>query len=165
MARAGVGEVGQLVAATASVHRRVWYVRRMTPAAYLAWSVLVSRIRRPGLDGAVYFHPALIPHPTLAGAEPSLGLPAGQTEDWRFGPSLDGRGVHVQLVGGLWRVHVDRVHPDRSLLEHIRQDAPSMWLVSTTAACAAVGAALGGKSGAAIGGLLGLIAGVASAGP
>lgn len=137
----------------------------MTLTAYHAWSSLVSRIRRPGLEGAVFFHPALVPHPLLAGAEPSLGLPAGQTEDWRFGPSLDGRGVHVQLVGGLWRVHVDRVHPDRSLLEHTRQDAPPMWVASTTAAGAALGAALGGKSGAMVGGLLGLVAGIASAGP
>jgi hypothetical protein len=71
-----------------------------------------------------------LPAPSSAGAIASVGLPVGQTADWRFPPDADCRGLHVQDFGDTWHAHIDRVHPTCDLLEHIRQDAPNFGLVA-----------------------------------
>lgn len=137
----------------------------MNAPALSVWRNLASRIRRPGVDGAISVRIHWVPHPALAGASPAVGLPDGQDEDWRFSPEADGRGVHAQRFGEFWRVHIDRIHPDHDLLGHLRRDTPRIWTAATAAAGLTLGAAVGGKSGALIGGTLGLLFGAATAGP
>jgi hypothetical protein len=103
-----------------------------------------------------------VPHPRDAGAYVSVGLPAGQDEDYRFPPEHDCRGVHVQSFASVWVIHVDVVHPACDPLEHMRVDAPGTWVAALTAAGGLVGLALGRRkeaaaAGALIGAALGLI--------
>ena len=100
------------------------------------------------------------PHPRDAGARPSVGLPVGQSEDWRFPAESDCRGVHVQGFGASWLVHVDRVHPECDVLAHIREDAPDVWLAGAGALGALAGLALGRSGRAALAGAaIGLLVG------
>ena len=125
--------------------------------------------------GQVEFEPAgrrfvvekfLIAHPRDAGAYLSVGWPAGQDEDYRFPPEHDCRGVHVQSVGPHWIFHVDRVHPECSLWEHLRRDVPVGGQIAGAGALGAmVGAALGRTAASTVAGtLLGLALGALLAG-
>lgn len=100
-----------------------------------------------------------IEHPRDAGATDSIGLPRGQSEDWRFPPDAACRGLHVQRFGDTWRAHIDEVHPSCSLIGHARRDAPAAYVLG----CAALGTAVGALAGKAyVGALLGSIFGAAS---
>jgi hypothetical protein len=68
-----------------------------------------------------------IGHPAAAGAARSSGLPLGQLEDWRFPPDPACRGMHARMYKREWRVHLDRVHPSCSLLDHFFRDVWPMW--------------------------------------
>ena len=85
-----------------------------------------------------------IGHPQKAGAVYSVGLPVGQSEDWRFPPERNCAGVHVQDMGDHWDVHLDTVHPACDLTEHVRRDAPGAWRLGGAAVGGLVGATLGG---------------------
>jgi len=88
------------------------------------------------------YEKASLPHPREAGATQSLGWPVGQLSDWRFAPESDCRGLHVHEFERDWAVHLDRVHPECSLLDHARQDAPQSLFVGGALLGAVVGAAL-----------------------
>lgn len=112
----------------------------MTPANM--WAVVRSRLELLPVGTVRRYRKALLSHPRDAGAVLSLGWPVGQVADYRFAPESDCRGMHVRDVGSHWAVHLDRVHPDCSLLEHARQDAPQALFVG--------GALLGGLVATAI---------------
>jgi hypothetical protein len=112
----------------------------MTPGNM--WAVVRSRLELLPAGTVRQYRKALLSHPRDAGAVLSLGWPVGQVADYRFAPESDCRGMHVQDVGSHWAVHLDRVHPDCSLLEHARQDAPQALFVG--------GALLGGLVAAAV---------------
>jgi hypothetical protein len=112
----------------------------MTPSNM--WAVVRSRLELLPVGTVRRYRKALLSHPRDAGAVLSLGWPVGQVADYRFAPESDCRGMHVQDVGSHWAVHLDRVHPDCSLLEHARQDAPQALFVG--------GALLGGLVATAI---------------
>lgn len=100
----------------------------------------------------------LVPHPEDDGLQPSIGLPIGQSADFRLRlPNC--LGLHVHDFGRHYQAHVDRVHPDCGVVEHLRRDAPEAYLTAGVALGALLGALLGKKSdavlaGAALGGLL-----------
>lgn len=100
-----------------------------------------------------------LPHPQAAGMTPSSGLPEGQVADYRY--LLDGGiGLHVKDFGTHYEAHLDEVHPDVDVVEHLRQDAPHVYVGGAVALGAAVGGLLskdwkGAVAGAAIAGLLG----------
>lgn len=103
-----------------------------------------------------------LPHPEVAGMRESIGLPEGQHADFRK-LLRGGRGFHVKDFGRYYEAHVDEVHPDVSALEHLRQDAPDVYVSGSIALGAVVGTAIGKTPraalvGAAIGGLLALLA-------
>lgn len=111
-------------------------------AAASAWgSVLLRMTAQSGVR--LRYPKASLPHPREAGARPSIGLPVGQTADYRFPPDHECRGLHVQEFSDHWLVHLDRVHPACDLMEHLRQDAPIAWT----------------STGAFLGGLVGLLIG------
>jgi hypothetical protein len=146
-------------------HARSLYNPRMNFASpHAAWQHVTQFVTAPGLEGSVEVRTEDVPHPAFAGATASIGLWAWQTEDWRFPPSLDCRGVHVQLLGDIWRVHIDRRHPACGPVEHVRQDAPRVWSVGWAAIGTLLGAMLDGKRGATIGGMVGLGVGLKTRG-
>jgi hypothetical protein len=106
------------------------------------WAVVRSQLELLPAGTVCRYRKTIIGHPRDAGAVLSLGWPVGQVADYRFAPESDCRGMHVQDVGDYWAAHLDRVHPDCSLLEHARQDAPQSLFVG--------GALLGGLVAAAI---------------
>jgi hypothetical protein len=112
----------------------------MSPAAM--WTAVRSQLELLPAGTVRRYRKQLISHPRDAGAALSLGWPVGQVADYRFAPESDCRGMHVQDIGDHWAAHLDRVHPDCSLLEHARQDAPQALFVG--------GALLGGLVAAAI---------------
>lgn len=86
-------------------------------------------------------------HPQFEGAVQSSGLPVGQLSDWRFPPDVFKRGLHVQLFpDGSWAAHLDKVHPEASLVGHLREDAPQIYRILASTVGAMVTKALGGSS-------------------
>lgn len=121
----------------------------------MTWSD-VRRQLEPGRFGVV--PRSAIVHPRDAGAVESIGLPRGQSSDWRFPPESDCKGLHVQAFGELWEAHVDQVHPDCSVIQHARKDAPQAWVGAGMAGGALLGLAVGRPLvGTMLGGALGLI--------
>lgn len=96
--------------------------------------------------------------PQLEGGELHSGLPKGQISDYRF-MSPDCTGLHVREFNSHYTAHIDQVHPDCSLVEHLRKDAPPIYKAATTGVGALVGGLIGGKTGALLGGGLGFLFG------
>lgn len=102
---------------------------------------------------------ASVPDPSSAGALRSIGLPRGQSADFRFPPDAACQGVHVQDFGDSWRVHLDLVHPACSILDHVRSDTPRLGAyVSATALGALAGGVYKGPRGAIVGASAGILA-------
>ena len=95
-----------------------------------------------------------IAHPRSSGAKKSVGLPKGQSSDWRFPPEFDCAGMHAREYIDRWDVHVDSVHPECSIADHIRTDAPAVWLAGGTAIGLGVGFLFGHPVIGSIAGLL-----------
>jgi hypothetical protein len=117
------------------------------------------------LAGADYHRIAVVPKgalpdPATAGANRSLGLPVGQTSDWRFPPDAACQGLHVQDFGDCWHVHLDIVHPTCDLLGHLRADAPRFGAYATLTG---LGALAGGVYKGGKGAILGATAGILTA--
>ncbi len=98
-----------------------------------------------------------LPLPWDVGALRSIGLPRGQTADWRFPPDQACQGVHVQDFGDTWHVHLDIVHPTCDLLGHLRADAPRL---GAYGALAGLGGLAGGMAKGPRGALIGIVGGV-----
>jgi hypothetical protein len=80
-----------------------------------------------------------IAHPRDVGALEATGAPRGQSSDWRFPPAPDCTGLHVEEFGELWEAHVDAVHPKCSGIDHLRHDAPQLWVSAGTIGGALLG--------------------------
>lgn len=103
---------------------------------------------------------AAIVAPADAGAVRSPGLPRGEDVSWRFPPSITCQGLHVREYPAVYVAHLDRVHPDCDLVEHVAQDAPE--LVAGAIIGGFVGLVVGGRSSRVLGAALGGLAGVAA---
>jgi hypothetical protein len=109
-----------------------------------------------------------VPHPQTQGAVRSKGWPVGQEEDWRFPPTPSCQGVHAQAVQDsegreVWRVHLDQVAPQCSVVRHMAVDAPQSLILACAAVATGAGYMLGPPrlraAGAFGGGVLGLLVG------
>jgi len=116
------------------------------------WAAVRSQLERAPTGTILRYLKSSLPHPRDAGAVLSLGWPVGQIADYRFAPESDCRGFHVQDLGTHWAAHIDHVHPDCSLLEHARQDAPQSLFVGGAILGGIIGAALGNKRDSAVAG-------------
>ena len=99
-----------------------------------------------------------LPHPQVFKMNPSIGLPQGQRSDFRR-RIRGGAGFHVKDFGTHYEAHIDRVHPEVDVVEHLRRDAPGTFVGGGVTLGAALGAAIGRSpkaalAGAAIGGVL-----------
>ena len=119
-------------------------------------------IRRELLEGTrrvVRVSADEVPHPSTEGAVRSVGLPVGQVEDWRFPADDKCRGLHVQMIDGMWVAHVDRIHPDCGGLRHLFADAPAVGFVGSIGLGASLGfvfqkTVIGAGIGLVFGGLM-----------
>ena len=94
-------------------------------------------------------------HPRAAGMSPSMGLPEGQIGDFRLALP-NGGGLHVKDFGTHYEAHLDEVHPDVNLVEHLRKDAPGVFIAGGVALGAVVGRSVGtSKDGTLVGAALG----------
>lgn len=129
----------------------------------LVWSSVLHRARALREGARIDIGKRSIPHPIEAGARVSVGLPVGQVTDYRFPPSHDCSGLHVQEFEDYWSIHVDKVHPACDIFAHLREDAPSGWIAGGAALGALAGLALGRSSGAILAGAaLGALVAVAT---
>ena len=123
----------------------------MTRAASMfMWAQVARRLVASAPGVSLAYAKSVLPHPRQAGARVSVGLPAGQVADYRFAPDGDCRGMHVHEYPDRWVVHLDQVHPECDVVEHLRLDAPGTWCLSGAILGAAAGAALGKNSGAVL---------------
>ena len=102
-----------------------------------------------------------VEHPSASALLPGIGLPFGQRADYRLRYS-DCSGLHVRDFGAHYEAHLDQVHPDCGIVDHLRRDAPGTFVAAATALGALAGTMLGKKpeaifAGAAIGGLLAVL--------
>jgi len=74
---------------------------------------------------------SIMKHPLLDGFRRDIGLPKGELANWRLGLK-DGSCVHVREYVDCYAVHLDKVDPNVSLIEHLRKDLPDFYI----AACA-----------------------------
>lgn len=123
-----------------------------TAASILMWNRVAQRLLASAPGTRLVYAKHVLPHPRQAGALVSVGLPAGQAADYRFAPDGNCRGVHVLEYPDRWVVHLDQVHPECHVVEHVRRDAPGAWCLGGAALGAAAGAALGKETGAALAG-------------
>lgn len=120
----------------------------------MTWADVRARLLEQG--GTLVVPLSSIVHPREAGATSAVGLPRGQSEDWRFPADERCSGLHAQRFGDSWRVHVDDVHPDCSLVDHARTDAPGVWVGGATLLGGIFGHAFGSTlTGALVGATVG----------
>lgn len=122
------------------------------------WDDVVASLKKRPFRVAVRIEKGVLPHPQHAGMKRSGGMPEGQIADYRL-VLANGQGFHVKDFGDHYRVHLDEVHPSVNFVEHLRQDAPKVYISGAAAIGAAVGALLsrssqGALAGAAIAGML-----------
>lgn len=106
-----------------------------------------------------------VQHPADAGMAASIGLPLGQSADWRSS-APECAGLHVRDFETYYSAHLDVVNPRCDLPGHITADTPQV--AGGLAFGALLGAAFGKSKeatlvGAMLGGLLGLAAAVSAA--
>jgi hypothetical protein len=128
----------------------------MTPA----WLTVLTELQAQPLGARVTRLRGDIEAPALAGAIASTGLPSpGKLADWRFPPTASCMGLHVHEHADRWVAHLDRVHPECSGAEHLRVDAPAIFVTLSSAVGGAVGFVARGALGSAVGTLVGALLG------
>lgn len=125
------------------------------------WAAVLAQLKAQPVGTVLRIPKHLLRHPTTAGADVSVGLPVGQSADFRW-RLWDCSGMHARDFGTYYEVHIDRVDPSCDCVEHLRQDAPGAYV----AGAAALGGLLGilfGRSreavlaGAGLGALVGAL--------
>lgn len=124
------------------------------------WSEVAAALAVKPPGATIQIDKATINPPAEAGAVRSPGLPRGEDVGWRFPPSITCQGLHVREYAAVYVAHLDRVHPDCDLVEHVAQDAPE--LVAGAVIGGFVGLVLAGKSSRILGTALGGLVGVAT---
>ncbi len=122
-----------------------------------SWRGVVRVLRQYAPRAVVRIEKGVLSHPRGAGMSPSIGLPEGQVADFRLALA-NGGGLHVKDFGTHYEAHLDEVHPDIDLVEHLRRDAPGVLVASGVALGAVIGRSVGASKdgtlvGAALGGL------------
>ena len=107
-----------------------------------------------------------LPHPEDAGATRSLGLPVGQSADFRWRVGSFCAGLHARDFHDHYEAHIDEVNPACDVVDHLRQDAPKAYVAGAAALGALVGLLLGrSKDATLMGAGLGALAGALTVPP
>ena len=131
----------------------------MTTHRVSSWNGVIRVLSRYEPRTILRVEKGVLGHPKTAGMTTSIGLPEGQLADYRLVLS-SGAGLHVKDFGSHYEAHIDEVHPDVDAMEHLRRDAPGVYIAGGAALGAAVGRTLGTSKNATLVGALfgGLIA-------
>lgn len=122
----------------------------------MTWADVLAHLEAAPAGTRRSFARAAMPHPREAGAVVGLGLPvAGKIDDWRFPPTGSCHGLHIHEHADCWVAHLDQVHPACDAVEHLRVDAPRVYIAAASALGALVGALARGTVGGIVGGLVG----------
>ncbi len=109
----------------------------------MTWDDVISEVLLLGPHEELLFPSGPLPHPSMAGFTRHLGVPVGQTQDWRL-TLADGIGLHVRTYPNGYGVHWDHVCPLERPLTHGFVDVP----VLAAAACLAFVLVVGGFAAA-----------------
>ena len=125
----------------------------------LTWNQIAISLRGSAPGAIMRVEKHQVPHPRDAGMTMSLGLPLGQTTDFRM-PFPNCGGLHVRDFGTHYEAHLDQRNPHCDPVGHAVVDTPAV--AGAVALGALAGIALGRSKeslfvGAAIGGVLGLL--------
>lgn len=118
-----------------------------------AWREIASCLagEPPGAKVRVEKH--MVEHPKDAGLRPGIGLPVGQTADFRL-RLPDCRGLHVQDFGTHYEAHIDQTDPACDAIRHLVEDAPGTFIVGSALIGGLIGLMLGRSGNAFAAGLL-----------
>jgi hypothetical protein len=122
------------------------------------WEMVANRLSTEPAGTRLRVEKHLAEHPKDGGLRPSIGLPVGQTADFRL-RLPDCRGLHVQDFGTHYEAHIDQTDPACDLVAHLRNDAPATFMLTSALVGGLVGLLLG-RSGQAFAAGLVLGAGV-----
>ena len=105
----------------------------------LSWTGYIDKAEthrnlRVALDEAI--------HPSLAGFRKDYGLPLGQDQDWRM-ELPHGRCAHVREYPDYYRIHIDEVDPQVSVMGHLLADCPALTILGGVALGALIGHTVG----------------------
>ena len=103
----------------------------------------------------------LVPHPISIGMRRARGLPRGQLAHYRM-MFDDASCLHVHEYLRHYHAHLDRVDPRASLIGHMANDTPRIFVGAAATTGAVVGAMVGGPVGALVGAGVGTGIGAAS---
>ncbi len=127
----------------------------MTTHRVTTWNGVVRVLKQYSPRTVVEIPKGGLPHPRAAGLSRSIGLPEGQSSDYRA-LLRGGAGLHVKDFGTHYEAHIDEVHPDVDAIEHLRVDAPGVFVAGGVALGAVVARSLGASRDATVvGGVLG----------
>jgi hypothetical protein len=121
--------------------------------AIWTWAMVAQRLGVEPSGTRLRLEKHLAQHPTDGGLRPFLGLPVGQTADFRL-LLLDCRGLHVQDFGTHYEAHIDQSDAQCDLVAHLRDDAPAPLVVSSALIGGLVGLLLGRSKAAFAAGLV-----------
>lgn len=122
------------------------------------WSEILNELSSSPFGTKVTILKNEIISPKDAGAVKSIGVPYGQIADWRFKPETNCTGLHIHEYSNEWVAHLDQVHPQCSLIRHLKYDAPGTLLTITSSTGLILGKLL--KNKPMIGGGIGFFAGL-----
>src|SRR5258706_7508223 len=89
------------------------------------WSGIASYLSTQPHGAVARIEKHQVQHPRDAGMKPSLGLPVGQSTDWRYKyPTC--AGLHVRDFGSFYSAHLDRVNPTCDPVGHLVSDTPQI---------------------------------------
>jgi len=127
----------------------------------LKWDSFTERILRAKPRQDLRIPKGLIESPLEANFIAGKGLPKGQLADWRK-TLKDGRGLHIREYETDYKIHWDEVDPGLSLVKHLSQDTPRLFMFYLMSFGAAAGAVLSslnhtGRGHLAFGSLVGAL--------
>ena len=117
------------------------------------WSAVADRLSGEAPGTRLGVEKYVAQHPKDGGLLPSIGLPVGQSADFRL-KLPDCRGLHVQDFGTHYEAHIDQTDPACDLVGHLRNDAPGTFIATSALVGGLVGLLLGRSGQAFAAGLL-----------
>jgi hypothetical protein len=125
------------------------------------WASIARQLANQPFGTVIRVERHRVQHTRDAGLQPSMGLPVGQSSDWRFAYPHCGA-LHVRDFGCHYSAHLDRVNPECDPIGHVVSDTPQ--IAGGVALGALLGLAFGrSKEAALVGAMFGGLLGVASA--
>jgi len=119
------------------------YIRKKQPLK-ITWQAIIRQVVSAPFGKEFQIKKSIVMHPVLIGFRKSYGLPKGEIANWRLGLAT-GACIHVREYQNYFLVHMDEVDPGISLLDHLRKDAPVVYLAGCGAMASIAGYLLKGS--------------------